>query len=106
IKIKKMFENKIIKGSLLVALAVLIFTACQTTGENKEDGYIAIREQGSFAIGGTVITAPGKFDPIAHGAFNPGNQSSEGQTLHGDHAFVIYQKPVDARKLPLVFWHG
>ena len=29
-----------------------------------------------------------------------------GQTLHGDHAYVFYQVPVDARKLPLVMWHG
>jgi hypothetical protein len=30
----------------------------------------------------------------------------EGQTFHGDHAYVFYQIPVKARKLPLVFWHG
>jgi len=26
--------------------------------------------------------------------------------LHGDHAYVFYQVPVNARKLPLVVWHG
>jgi hypothetical protein len=26
--------------------------------------------------------------------------------LHSDHAYVFYQAPVNARKLPLVFWHG
>lgn len=26
--------------------------------------------------------------------------------MHGDHAYVFYQIPVDARPLPLVFWHG
>ena len=26
--------------------------------------------------------------------------------MHGDHAYVFYQVPVNARKLPLVFWHG
>lgn len=67
---------------------------------------ISILEQGSFTVGGTVKTSPGTFDPIAHGAFNPTNQSAEGQTLHGDHATVFYQVPVDANKLPLVFWHG
>lgn len=69
-------------------------------------GPLNIREQGSFAAGGAVITNPGTFDPIKHGAFNPANQSSEGQTLHGDHAYVFYQIPENARKLPLVFWHG
>lgn len=67
---------------------------------------IVIQEQGSFAVGGTVISSPGIFDPIKHGAFNPTDQNSEGQTLHGDHAYVFYQIPVKARKLPLVFWHG
>ncbi|WP_370457646.1 alpha/beta fold hydrolase [Rufibacter sp. XAAS-G3-1] len=65
-----------------------------------------IQEQGSFAVGGTVVTNPGTFDPIKHGSYNPVNQPSEGQTLHGDHAYVFYQVPVKARKLPLVFWHG
>lgn len=27
-------------------------------------------------------------------------------TLHGDHASVFYQIPVDAKKTPLVFLHG
>ncbi|MBK6283163.1 MAG: alpha/beta fold hydrolase [Draconibacterium sp.] len=57
-----------------------------------------IREQGSFAVGGTVITNPG--------TFNPYNQTPEGQTFHGDHAYVFYQIPVKARKYPLVMWHG
>ena len=26
--------------------------------------------------------------------------------MHGDHARVFYQVPVNARKLPLVMWHG
>ena len=57
-------------------------------------------------MGGTVKTSPGIFDPVAHGALNPTNQSTQGQTLHGNHAFVFYQVPVNARELPLVFWHG
>ncbi len=67
---------------------------------------ILIEQQGSFTVGGTVKTSAGTFDPIADGAFNPSDQSTEGQTLHGDHATVLYQIPVDARELPLVFWHG
>jgi hypothetical protein len=65
-----------------------------------------IQEQGSFAVGGTVVTAPGTFDPIRHGAYNPADQSVAGQTLHGDHAYVFYQVPANARRLPLVMWHG
>jgi quercetin dioxygenase-like cupin family protein/pimeloyl-ACP methyl ester carboxylesterase len=59
---------------------------------------LMIQDQGSFTVGGTVITNSGTFDPF--------NRSPAGQTLHGDHAYVTYQIPVNARKLPLVFWHG
>ncbi|KXU34401.1 alpha/beta hydrolase [Cephaloticoccus primus] len=67
---------------------------------------LQIQDQGSFSVGGRIVTAPGRFDPIAHGAYRPGSQESAGQTLHGDHAYVFYQVPVNARRLPLVMWHG
>lgn len=70
------------------------------------DEPLMIKEQGSFAVGGTVVTAPGEFDPVEQGAFNPAGPDSSGQTLHGDHAYVFYQVPADARSLPLVMWHG
>ncbi|WP_276165436.1 alpha/beta hydrolase [Zobellia alginiliquefaciens] len=78
----------------------------QTNETSLPTDAITIQRQGTFAIGGAVKESPGTFDPIAHGAFNPTNQSTEGQTLHGDHASVFYQIPTDARDLPLVFWHG
>lgn len=56
---------------------------------------ITIVEQGSFAAGGTVLKNKGKFDPYKMGP--------EGQTLHGDHAYVFYQVPQNASGLPLVF---
>jgi hypothetical protein len=67
---------------------------------------LVIQEQGSFAVGGTVVTAPGTFDAIAQGAYNPAGADPRGQTLHGDHTYVFYQVPANARRLPLVFWHG
>ena len=36
----------------------------------------------------------------------PIKRSPAGQTFHGDHAYVFYQVPVNARTLPLVMWHG
>jgi hypothetical protein len=66
--------------------------------ESAKPTPLAIQEQGSFAVGGTVITSPGTFDP-----YKP---TPEGQAFHGDHAYVFYQIPVNARKLPLVMWHG
>lgn len=59
---------------------------------------IVLQDQGSFAVGGTVVTNPGTFDPIA--------LLPDGQTIHGDHAYVQYQIPLRPRKLPLVMWHG
>jgi hypothetical protein len=80
---------------LIIALGAVTQAAAQKSKYNKP---LMIKEQGSFAAGGSVITAPGIFDP-----FNP---TPAGQTLHGDHAYVFYQIPVKARKYPLVMWHG
>ena len=80
---------------LVTLLLVVIPTSVQNAEKQKP---ILIEKQGSFAVGGTVITNPGAFDP-----YNP---TPAGQTFHGDHAFVFYQIPVKARKYPLVMWHG
>jgi hypothetical protein len=95
-----------ISAAVLAITASLLFASCANIKGGTSNGPLIIQEQGSFAVGGTVVTAPGTFDPIKHGAFNPAAQASEGQTLHGDHAYVFYQVPVKARKLPLVMWHG
>ncbi|WP_406470427.1 alpha/beta hydrolase [Streptomyces sp. NBC_01615] len=60
---------------------------------------LTIIDQGGFAVGGTMVTTPGAFDPR-----NPTDPA--GQTLHGDHARVFYQVPENPRPLPLVLWHG
>ncbi len=88
-------------------MAVFLFTAAgaQEISKSKPEP-LTIQEQGSFAVGGSVTTAPGTFDPIRQGAYNPAGTDPAGQTLRGDHAYVFYQVPVNARKLPLVFWHG
>jgi len=78
-------------------LIFLTFVSLSSTAQNKKNPII-IQEQGSFAVGGTVITNPG--------TFNPYNQTPEGQTFHGDHAYVFYQVPAKARKYLLVMWHG
>ncbi|MFY2559792.1 alpha/beta hydrolase [Corallococcus terminator] len=84
--------------ALTAMVLPLVASACAhtTTGARAVD--LVLREQGSFAVGGTVVTSPGTFDPR--------RPSPEGATLHGDHAYVFYQVPSDARRLPLVFWHG
>jgi pimeloyl-ACP methyl ester carboxylesterase len=89
--------------TMVIALSVVIPVTAQNEGIQKP---ILIEKQGSFAVGGTVITAAGTFDPIKQGAYNPLGTDTAGQTLHGDHASVAYQIPVNSRKYPLVFWHG
>lgn len=98
-------SRSIIFALLSITFSILI-TACASTKGSTGTGPLVIQAQGSFAVGGTVITHLGTFDPIKDGAFNPTAQSSAGQTLHGDHAYVFYQIPQQARRLPLVFWHG
>jgi hypothetical protein len=89
----------------LVTAAILGSAAAAGVATEKP-APLVIQEQGSFAVGGTVVTATGTFDPIRHGAYNPADQSVAGQTLHRDHAYVFYQVPAKARRLPLVMWHG
>jgi hypothetical protein len=84
--------------TLTLTFVCVSLSACAITGHSGKLQPIVIQEQGSFAAGGSVITNPGTFDPI--------KMTPEGQTLHGDHAYVFYQIPANARKLPLVFWHG
>lgn len=87
-------------GSLVRWLFVttLLASASALVARNGNPEPLTIQEQGSFAVGGKVVTNPG--------AFNPRQPTPEGQTLHGDHAYVFYQIPVNRRKLPLVFLHG
>lgn len=80
-----------------VFILLLIGISLSLSAQTKKKP-IVIQEQGSFSVGGTVITNPG--------TFNPYNQTPEGQTFHGDHAYIFYQIPVKARKYPLVMWHG
>ena len=60
---------------------------------------VTIVDQGSFFAGGTVAETPGRMD-----FQKPLNQ--HGQTMHGDHAYVFYQRPANAKQYPLVFLHG
>ena len=91
---------------LWLAAAIVFNSARAQEPKASKPEPLMIQEQGSFAAGGSVTTAPGTFDPIEQGAYSPAGVDPAGQTLHGDHAYVFYQIPVNARKLPLVFWHG
>lgn len=88
-----------IDALLLVTGITLITSACATNIAIRKRGLLTIQQQGSFTVGGATLTEPGKFD--LNNALKP-----QGQTLHGDHAYVFYQIPPKARSYPLVFLHG
>ncbi len=60
---------------------------------------LSLETQGSYTVGGTYVTHKGTF-----------NQkdfiSPNGQRAYGDFAYVNYQIPKNAKKLPLIFQHG
>lgn len=60
---------------------------------------VTIEDQGSFMAGGVTITAPGEYVDREPTNF-------DGETLHGDAAYVFWQRPVKAKKSALVFLHG
>ena len=60
---------------------------------------IVIQEQGSFTAGGGIHIDGGEY-------VFADLWSQSGQTAYGDNAFVRYQIPVNAKKLPMVFLHG
>ncbi len=91
-------HRKLFNALLLIA-AGIVASACATTSRNDKPEPLIVKQQGSFAVGGTVLTLPGTYDAMKQ-------QAPDGQTFHGDHAYVFYQIPVNARKLPLVLWHG
>ena len=89
-------------GKNLRSMALMSLLAAGAAHASESSRVVAplmIQEQGSFAAGGTMTTAPGTFDPRKP-------MLPDGQTYHGDHAYTFYQIPVDARKLPIVMWHG
>ena len=84
------------------ALPLLIISAMSLTSFASKP--LQIERQGQFPVGGTTIERPGTFDPDTFVGWT--NPVQDGQTYRCDHAFVRYQIPVNAKKLPLVFVHG
>ncbi len=91
-------DIRFLKLQLLLGSALLISTPAfaQQTGRAEP---LVIQNQGSFAVGGSLTTAPGTFDPLK--PLQPA-----GQTFRGDHLYAFYQVPMNARGLPVVMWHG
>ena len=87
---------------VLTAMTLTLLAACTTLpggsrGASATDPLV-IQKQGSFAVGGKVVSTPG--------SYSNNNPSAAGQTLHGDHLYAFYQVPKDPRPLPVVMLHG
>ena len=93
------WANGRVASALLLVSAGMVGASGAMAAEAAKPAPLVIQEQGSFAIGGTMTQSPGVFDPLKPTA-------PAGQTYRGDHAYAFYQVPVNARKLPLVLWHG
>jgi pimeloyl-ACP methyl ester carboxylesterase len=103
---KKEIVCYLLKGGFMLNKLIYFFSffTCVLAGcKNGDPSLLVIKEQGSFTVGGTVIKNPGIYDNYKFDNFNP---IPEGQTYHGDHAYVFYQIPEKAKELPLVFLHG
>ncbi len=84
------------KKIIVSMMAVLSLTAGSVCAMSKP---VTIADQGSFMVGGKVVTAAGKYDTSDPHSF-------AGETLHGDHAYVFYQIPIKEKKYSLIFLHG
>ena len=92
-------KNRTLSAALLLLSASVFSSAGVNAQQASKPEPLVIQEQGSFAVGGKIMTAPGRFDPLK--PLDPA-----GQSYRGDHAYAFYQIPVNARRLPLVMWHG
>lgn len=89
---------------MTVCLTVLAFlSACNGERSAQIDdtlsSAIVLQDQGGFSVGGRTVKHDGTFDMAR--CYRP-----EGQTAYGDHAYVFYQIPAQAREFPLIFLHG
>jgi hypothetical protein len=80
-------------------LAASLLTAAPAVAQSSKPEPLVVQDQGSFTVGGTVIIAPGRFDPLK--PLEPA-----GQTFRGDHVYAFYQVPANPRQYPIVMWHG
>lgn len=86
--------------AMFIPFSLSVFSQQHRNDSNKP---LILQSQGSFTVGGTAIQNPGNYDATKFDNWKP---YPEGQTYHGDHAYVFYQIPDKARSLPLVFLHG
>lgn len=75
----------IIMNKLFLLILTLLSTMSCT---HKDEKPIVLRTMGSLFFGGTVT------------------ETSDGETVHGDHGYAQYFVPLESRNYPLILWHG
>ncbi|WP_296771687.1 alpha/beta fold hydrolase [Selenomonas sp.] len=86
---RKNLTNSVLTAGIILSLSAGFAAASPIT----------IEEQGSFTVGGRYKQHEGTFT-------QENFVSEDGQRAYGDFAYVEYQKPEHAKKLPLIFQHG
>lgn len=94
-------------ANIFKALSLLLFVyvdnidiyAAPSKNPDSSSENLVIRSQGSFFVGGGVVQNPGTYNPKLW-------MNQQGQTRHGDHAYVFYQVPANAREYAVLFIHG
>ena len=86
--------------ALLAVVTLAALAACTTLpgAPNHSASPLVIQHQGSFAVGGKVVSTPGTYDN--------NHPTAAGQTFHGDHLYAFYQVPKNPKPLPIVMLHG
>lgn len=97
---KQLGLRLLVAGALATSLTATTMSveAAVQVASNK---VLQIADQGMFSAGGIILQSPGTFDPTNHW-----EATGAGQTLHADHANVLYQIPVKAKEVPMIFLHG
>lgn len=83
-----------------IILSIVLMNFIGTT----EAQNIIIAKQGHFSVGGVTIQREGEYDNRKFVGWV--EQEETGQSYRADHAFVDFQIPADAHRLPLVYVHG
>ncbi|MCI5830467.1 MAG: alpha/beta fold hydrolase [Treponema sp.] len=103
-----MKKTKTLLSSAVAVLALAVFVSCASVSKDSgshsevtfKKGTLTIAGQGHFSAGGTVRFNDGVLNP------NDVYSDRKGQSVHGGHASVFYQIPVNPRKYGIVFLHG
>ncbi len=92
-----MCSAKNLLAPLLVAIGIVATPAAMAQQTGRPEPLVIV-EQGSFAVGGTVVRTPGTYSNNV--------PTAEGQSLHGDHLYAFYQVPQEPKALPIIMLHG